>query len=325
MTDRLTAVVTGAGGFIGGYLVKRLLSSGYEVRAVDIKPFNEWWQRSPDAEEWECLDVSTDYGARVACYNVNEVYNLACRIGGMGFISTQKLTCMLNVRVSAEMLPTALREGVSRFFHSSSACIYPVYLQNTDTTPFLKESDAYLADPEDGYGWEKLFTERLCRHFTEETSLDTRVARYHNIYGPHGTWRGGLEKAPAAMCRKVALAKIFDRKELEIWDGGTATRTFTYIDDCIEGTMRVMHGPYADPVNIGSDEVVTIDELARTVEQVAGIELQHVYVPGPRGVQGRSSDNTLIRERYDWEPSVKLLHGIENTYAWVHDQLKRSI
>lgn len=320
-----TVVVTGGGGFIGGHLVKRLRDEGNSVRAVDLKPLHEWWQVFEGVENHETTDVGREHNAYAVVDGADEVYNLAADMGGMGFIANNKLQCMLSVLPSTWMVLASSRSQVPRFFYSSSACIYPDYRQeDVDILP-LKEADAYPAEPEDGYGWEKLFTERMCRHAAEDAGLETRVGRYHNVYGPHGSWTGGREKAPAAMCRKVANAMLTDQSTIEIWGDGAATRTFMYVDDCVEGTLRVMRGASREPVNIGSDEVVSVDELARMIEAIAGVNLRHVYVPGPQGVRGRSSDNTLLRQRYDWEPSVKLADGLERTFRWVYDQVKRSL
>jgi GDP-D-mannose 3',5'-epimerase len=250
------------------------------------------------------------------------VFNLAADMGGMGFIENNKALCMLSVLVSTHMLVAARDAGVERFFYSSSACVYAADKQSTPEVRPLRESDAYPADPEDGYGWEKLFSERMARHFYEDFGLETRVARYHNIYGPLGTWRGGREKAPAAICRKVATAVLTGDHTIEIWGDGQQTRSFTYIDDCLEGTLRLMASDVREPINVGSDQLVTIDQLVDIVEDIAGVKLERRYkLDAPQGVRGRNSDNTLIRERLGWAPSISLEDGLAATYAWVYDQV----
>jgi GDP-D-mannose 3', 5'-epimerase len=250
------------------------------------------------------------------------VINLACNMGGMGFIENNKALCMLTVRIGTHLLMAAKDAGVERFFFSSSACVYAADKQESPEVTALREVDAYPAMPEDGYGWEKLFTERMCRHFLEDFGLQTRVARYHNVYGPNGTFEGGREKAPAAISRKVATAVLTGDHRIDIWGDGRQTRSFTYIDDCLVGTHLVTGGDDPEPVNVGSSELVTINELVDIVEGIAGVELERNYqTDAPQGVRGRNSDNTLIRERYGWEPSVPLVEGLEATYRWVHDQL----
>ncbi|QIK75216.1 NAD-dependent epimerase/dehydratase family protein [Nocardioides piscis] len=322
---RADVLVAGGGGFIGGHLVGRLLAEGRNVRSVDVKPVSDWHQVHADADN-QVQDLSLLDAAMSATEGVSEVYMLAADMGGMGFIENNKAACMLSVLTSTHMLTSAQAQGVERYFYSSSACVYPAGLQDTAQVTALKEADAYPAMPEDGYGWEKLFSERMCRHFLEDFGLETRVGRYHNVYGPHGTWEGGREKAPAAVCRKIALAAITGHHELEIWGDGEQTRSFTYIDDCLQGTDLVMRGTSPDPVNIGSAELVTVNQLVDIVEQIAGITCTRSYrLDAPLGVRGRNSDNTLIEERYGWAPSTTLLDGLETTYAWVHDQLKRSL
>jgi len=317
-------LVTGAGGFIGGHLVRHLMeSSGDDVRAVDIKPLECWYQVHPEAEN-RVADVSrrdVAFGATEGC---DVVYGLAADMGGMGFIENNKALCMLSVLTSTHMMMAAQASGVERLFYASSACVYAAEHQTTPEVVPLKESDAYPAMPEDGYGWEKLFSERLARHFYEDFGLETRVARYHNVYGPYGTFEGGREKAPAAICRKVADAKLLQRREIEIWGDGKQTRSFTFIDDCVDGTVRLMHSDVREPLNIGSSELVTIDELVDLVEDIAGITLRRRYdISAPQGVRGRNSDNTLIQERLGWSPSISLHEGLEKTYRWVYDQIAR--
>jgi nucleoside-diphosphate-sugar epimerase len=315
-------LVTGAGGFIGGQLVRNLLSKGTAVRAVDKKPLEDWYFRSSDAE-----NITADLQLREVCDHVTKgatnVYNLAADMGGMGFIECNKAFCMLSVLINTHMLMAARKYGIDRFFYSSSACIYPGYKQTGAAAIGLKESDAYPADSEDGYGWEKLFSERLCRHFREDFGLKTRVARYHNVYGPYGTWDGGREKAPAAVSRKIALAIITGKHEIEIWGDGEQTRSFMYVDDCVQGTQRLFHSEVEEPLNIGSDELVTINQLVDIVEEIAGVKCKHNYrLDAPKGVRGRNSDNTLIKARLGWAPSIPLRTGMEQTYRWIYDQAK---
>ncbi len=314
-------LVTGAGGFIGGHLVGQLLARGFAVRGVDKKPLDEWYQVFPDAR-----NVVADLNEKDACYRacegVSVVYNLAADMGGMGFIETHKAECMLSVLISTHMLMAAKDAGtVERFFYSSSACVYNAEKQRDPKVTPLKEADAYPAMPEDGYGWEKLFSERMCRHFREDYGLVTRVARFHNVYGPDGTWEGGREKAPAAICRKVIEAKLSGKHEIDIWGDGHQTRSFMYIDDCLEGIDRITHSDVLEPLNLGSDELVTINGLVDIVEAIAGIKLQrHYQLDAPKGVNGRNSDNTLIQQELGWAPSIKLRDGLEKTYAWIHDE-----
>jgi nucleoside-diphosphate-sugar epimerase len=314
-------VVGGAGGFIGGHLVSDLLRQGYtKVRAVDIKPFDEWHQCFDDAENLQ-LDLQLRENCVKACEGASEIYQLAADMGGMGFIENNKALCMLSVLITTHMLIAARDAGVERFFFSSSACVYNQEKQKSEDVVALKESDAYPADAEDGYGWEKLFTERMCRHFREDFGIATRCSRYHNVYGPHGPWEGGREKAPAAICRKVIQAKAEGKHEIEIWGDGKQTRSFMYIDDCLKGTQMLMHSDVTEPINIGSSELVTINQLVDMVEEIAGIKLERKYnLDAPKGVNGRNSDNTLIQELLGWEPGIRLRDGMAKTYAWIHDE-----
>ena len=315
-------LVTGAGGFIGGHLVKSMLEQGHKVRAVDKKPQWQWYQRFPEAENLT-LNLEDKDACVQAVNGTDWIYNLAADMGGMGFIELNKGLCMLSVLINTHMLMAARHCGATRFFYSSSACVYAGYKQKETDNPGLKEEDAYPADPEDGYGWEKLFSERMCRHFMEDFGLQTRVARYHNVYGPHGTFDGGREKAPAAICRKVIAAKLGGAKEIEIWGDGLQTRSFQYIDDCLHGTQSIMESGIIEPINLGSAEMVSINQLVDLVEDIAGIKLKRSYkLDAPKGVRGRSSDNTLINEKLGWEPSVTLRTGLEKTYAWILDQMK---
>jgi len=319
-TDRI--LVAGAGGFIGGALMVYLQSLGFQhIRAVDNKPIGQWHQR-PSAVEY----VRADLRERDACYRtvegVDHVFNFAADMGGMGFIEYHKADCMLTVLISTHLLLAARDLGVRRFFYSSSACVYNAQRQTTTDAPPLKEEDAYPALAEDGYGWEKLFTERMARHFLDEFGLQTRVARYHNVYGPYGTWDGGREKAPAAICRKIAQAALGGTKVIEIWGDGEQTRSFMYIDDCTQGTLRIANSEIEDPINLGSDRLVTINELVDLVEAIAGIKLKRVYnLSAPKGVRGRNSDNTRIRRLLGWEPRISLEDGLEKTYRWIYDEL----
>jgi GDP-D-mannose 3',5'-epimerase len=319
------AVVTGAGGFIGGHLVGALLADGRSVRGVDIKPLDEWCQVHPDAESVQG-DVSLLETARAAVDGASVVYNLAADMGGMGFIENNKAACMLSVLTSTHVLLAARDAGVDRYFYSSSACVYAAEHQTSPDVIALREEDAYPAMPEDGYGWEKLFSERMARHFLDDFKVQTRVARFHNIYGEFGTYDGGREKAPAAICRKVARAVITGDHSIEIWGDGKQTRTFTYIADCVKGTRTITDGQYSEPVNLGSDELVTINQMVGIVEQIAGVTLDRNYnLSAPQGVRGRSSDNTEMLRRYGWAPSTSLADGLERTYRWVYDEVKRSL
>ena len=318
-------VVCGAGGFIGGHLVQSLLARGAKsVRAVDIKPLDEWYQVSDDVESLS-LDLKDKDNCLRAAKGVSAVFQLAADMGGMGFIENNKALCMLSVLTNTHMLMAAKDRGVERFFFSSSACVYNGEKQhNPDVTP-LKEEDAYPALPEDGYGWEKLFSERMCRHFEEDFGLQTRVARYHNVYGPYGTWTGGREKAPAAICRKVIQAKHTGNHEIEIWGDGKQTRSYMYVDDCTKGTQDIMESDIHEPINLGSSELVTINQLVDIAEEIAGIRLVRKYkLDAPRGVNGRNSDNTLIQKYLGWEPSIRLKDGLARTYEWIEGQYLES-
>jgi GDP-D-mannose 3', 5'-epimerase len=316
------AVVCGAGGFIGGHLVESLLANGVEViRAVDIKPFDEWYQVSNDVESLS-LDLKDKANCLKAAHGADVIFQLAADMGGMGFIENNKALCMLSVLTNTHMLMAARDKGVERFFYSSSACVYNGEKQTNPDVVALKESDAYPALPEDGYGWEKLFSERMCRHFEEDYGLQCRVARYHNVYGPLGTWTGGREKAPAAICRKVIEAKHSGNYEIEIWGDGKQTRSFMYIDDCTMGTRMIAESDIREPLNLGSNELVTINQLVDIVEDIAGVKLKRNYNLGaPKGVNGRNSDNTLIQEKLNWAPSIKLREGLALTYAWIEEEM----
>jgi GDP-D-mannose 3',5'-epimerase len=314
-------IVAGAGGFIAGHLVKELKKKGNSVRAVDIKPLNEWYQVSEEAE-----NLVLDLRLRDNCYRAvndcNEVYNLAADMGGMGFIENNKAACMISVLINTHMLIASRDCGIERFFYASSACVYNGEKQTDPNNPGLKESDAYPALAEDGYGWEKLFSERMCRHFSEDFGLTTRVARFHNVYGPYGTFDGGREKAPAAICRKVIEAGITGNKEIIIWGDGHQTRSFMYIDDCVKGIQDIMYSTINEPINLGSSEMVSINQLVDIVEDIAGYKLERKYdLKAPKGVRGRNSENTLIKKYLGWEPSIPLRRGMKKTYDWIKEQM----
>lgn len=317
-----TVVVAGAGGFIGGHLTGILLKQGWKVRAVDRKPLSDWYQLFPEAENLQ-LDLQELPACRKAVEGCDLIYNLAADMGGMGFIENNKALCMLSVLINTHMLVAARDAGAKRFFFSSSACVYAGDKQTSPDVTGLKEEDAYPAMPEDGYGWEKLFSERMCRHFNEDFGLTCRVARFHNVYGPHGTYDGGREKAPAAICRKVINAKLSGQHEIEIWGSGEQTRSFMFIDDCIKGVQDIMNSETITfPINLGSAEKVSINQLVDIVEDIAGIQLKRNYnLSAPKGVNGRNSDNTLIMKMLGWEPSIPLRDGMEKTYAWIYDEI----
>tara|TARA_R110000868_G_scaffold55198_6_gene171747 strand:- start:5 stop:976 length:972 start_codon:yes stop_codon:yes gene_type:complete len=319
-----TILIAGAGGFIGGELVKYFRkNSNYNIRAVDRKPIYEWYQKFDDVENL-CLDLQKEDNCYIAAENTKDIYNLAADMGGMGFIEHNKALCMLSVLTNTNLLLAAKDNKTERFFFSSSACVYNGDKQKDSNIMSLKEEDAYPALAEDGYGWEKLFSERMCRHFYEDFGLETRVARYHNVYGPFGTWDGGREKAPAAICRKVIKAKITGNHEIEIWGDGNQTRSFMYIDDCIKGSTMLMQSDFRDPINIGSSEKVTINQLVEIAENIAGIKLKRKYkLDAPKGVNGRNSNNTLILNKFNWEPSIPLETGLEKTYKWIYDEISK--
>ncbi len=317
----MTIVVTGAGGFIGGHLVADLLGQGKTVRAVDVKPQEEWYQVHEAAESvvGDCADPRQ---AHTFAEGSEEIYNLAADMGGMGFIENNKAECMLSVLTSTNMLVAARAAGTKRFFYSSSACVYAGDKQTDPNVTALKEEDAYPGDPEDGYGWEKLFSERMARHFREDFGLETRVARYHNVYGPEGTFEGGREKAPAALSRKMAWAKLTGEHTIDIWGDGEQSRSFMYIDDCVRGSQEILAGDNVEPVNLGSAELVTINQMVDILEDIAGIKLERTYkLDAPQGVRGRNSDNTMFHSIYGWEPSITLRDGLEKTYGWIFDNL----
>lgn len=320
---RKHALVCGAGGFIGGHLVKRLLNDGYQVLAVDIKDVNNWFQVFPGASN-SCADLSKkSVCSTLVNSQIDEIYQLAADMGGIGYITENKANCMLSSLITTHMLLAAKEYKIKRFFYSSSACVYPNSKQDDPNALPLKESDAYPAMCEDGYGWEKLFSERMCRHFYEDFGLQTRVARFHNCYGPYGEYNGGREKAPAALCRKIAISKILGDDKIEIWGDGNQTRSFMYIDDCIEGVLRLTQSNCHEPVNMGSTELVTINQLVDLIEEIAGIKLKRTYIlDAPRGVAGRNSDNSRLKKYTNFEPSIPLRKGLEKNYEWVYNQVK---
>ena len=324
MSKQTKILVGGAGGFIGGHLVADLRKQGFtNIRAVDIKPFDEWYQKFDDVENLS-LDLGEKESAEKAVEGCAHVYNLAADMGGMGFIENNRALCMLTVLINTHLLMAAKKFNVERYFYASSACVYAAGKQRDPNVTALKEEDAYPAEAEDGYGWEKLFSERMCRHFTEDFKLLTRVARFHNVYGPEGTYEGGREKAPAAICRKVIEAKLSGKHEIEIWGDGHQTRSFMYIDDCVLGIQKIMHSDNVTmPINLGSSEMVTINQLVDLAENIGGIKLKRNYnLKAPKGVNGRNSDNTLIEKLLGWEPSVPLKAGLEKTYHWIYDQIQ---
>jgi GDP-D-mannose 3',5'-epimerase len=316
-------VIAGAGGFIAGALARRFHERGFtRIRAVDKKPLPLWYQRVPGVESL-CLDLSQEDSCRRACEGAAEVYNLAADMGGMGFIESHRVECLRSILINTHMLEAAYRAGAQSYFFSSSACAYNTELQKDPNVRALKESDAYPAMAERGYGWEKLMSEMLCQEYWAERGLATFTARFHNVYGPNGTWDGGREKAPAAICRKVIEARDTGRNEIEIWGDGKQTRSFMYIDDCLEGIDRIMHceSLVATPVNLGSSELISINRLVDLVEEVAGVKLMRRYkLDAPRGVAGRNSDNTFIKQSLGWEPRFALAQGIERTYRWIEQQ-----
>ena len=322
MIKNSTILVTGGGGFIGGHLINALNKNGNKIIATDIKPLELWFQNfenvesfSYDMKDYEnCLRVSE---------KVDYVFNMACNMGGMGFIENNKAECMLSVLINTNLLRACHLNKVKKYFFSSSACAYNTELQKKTFIAGLKEEDAYPAYPEDGYGWEKLFSERMCRHFREDFGLDVRMARYHNIYGPYGTFDGGREKAPAALCRKIADAKINDKKEIEVWGDGEQTRSFLYIDDCINGTLKLFESSFSEPLNIGSDEQVSINEMISKIEKIANIsDLKKQYLlDKPKGVRGRSSNNDKMQKVLNWNYKYSLFEGLKKTYEWIFHEL----
>ena len=324
MISNKKILVVGAGGFIGGHLVKKLLEHKNSIVAVDIKPKEYWFQDYENVNNHYSTDMKEINNCRKVTKNIDYVFNMACNMGGMGFIENNKAECMQSVLINTNLLIACKEEGIKRYFFSSSACAYNKTKQKDIFVEGLKENfDVYPADPEDGYGWEKLFSERMCRHFNEDFDLDTKVVRYHNVYGPLGTFDGGREKAPAAICRKIINAKIKKEKSIDVWGDGNQTRSFMYIDDCIKGTMQVFKSKYNIPFNVGSEEQVSINQLIDCVENIAKYKVTKNYLlDKPKGVRGRSSDNSLIRSKTGWDNVTTLKDGIEKTFNWIEKQLK---
>jgi GDP-D-mannose 3', 5'-epimerase len=318
-------LVTGAGGFIGGHLVKSLLEDGHEVVCADIKPLDNWFQIFNKNKNYS-LDLKVFENCIKVSKGVEFIYNMACNMGGMGFIENNKAECMLSVLVNTNLLRSCLVNKIKKYFFSSSACVYNAEKQSSTFIEGLKESDAYPAMPEDGYGWEKLFSERMCRHFYEDYGLETRIARYHNVYGPFGTFDGGREKAPAALCRKLINAKILGEKKIDVWGDGEQTRSFMFIEDCIIGTKKLFESDCIDVLNIGSEEQVSINQMIKIIEDIGNYKVDKNYqLDKPKGVRGRSSNNNLVRQRLKWDTQVSLRSGLEITYAWIDQEIKKKL
>ena len=316
-------LIAGGGGFIGGHLANSLVNRGHDVRVADVKPLDQWYQRIEGAE-----NIVANLEEKDACFSASEgcdeVYNLACNMGGMGFIENNKALCMLSILINTHLLMAAKEFQIKKYLYSSSACVYAADKQTDTTVTALKEADAYPAMPEDGYGWEKLFSERMCKHFEEDFGMEVRVVRFHNVYGPDGTWRGGREKAPAALSRKIIEAKKSGNLKIEVWGDGEQTRTFMYIDDCISGLDKLMESDFSDPINLGRSELVSINQLIDIISEIAGVEVEREHnLDAPQGVRGRSSDNSLILDKLKWEPEIDLKTGLVKTYAWIEEQIER--
>ena len=316
-------LVAGGGGFIGGHLAKTLVNRGHEVRVVDVKPLDQWYQKIEGAE-----NIVANLEEKEACYSASEgcdeVYNLACNMGGMGFIENNKALCMLSILINTHLLMAAKEFNIKKYLYSSSACVYAADKQTETEIIALKESDAYPAMPEDGYGWEKLFSDRMCKHFEEDFGMQVRVVRFHNVYGPDGTWRGGREKAPAALCRKIIEAKKSGDLTIEVWGDGEQTRSFMYIDDCITGLDKLMESDFSDPINLGRSEMVSINGLIDIISKIAGVTVERNHdLNAPQGVRGRNSNNDLIRKQLNWDPKYTLQSGLDKTYQWILSEIKK--
>ncbi len=318
-------LVVGAGGFIGGHLVKKLLKNNNSIVAVDIKPKEYWFQDYENVENHYSMDMKEIDNCRKVTKNIDYVFNMACNMGGMGFIENNKAECMQSVLINTNLLIASKEDGIKRYFFSSSACAYNKTKQQDTFIEGLRENDAYPADPEDGYGWEKLFSERMCRHFMEDYGIEIRIARYHNIYGPYGTYDGGREKAPAALCRKIIKAKLNLENTIDVWGDGLQTRSFMYIDDCIEGTKKLFFSDYSEPLNIGSEEQVSINEMIEIIENISGSKIEKNYLlDKPLGVRGRSSNNDLARKKINWDTTISLKDGLTKTYDWIYIDIKKN-
>ena len=325
MDKNKTILVVGAGGFIGGHLVKKFIDNGNKVIASDIKPKEYWFQDFEKAENYYATDMKDMNNCTKVTKDVDYVFNMACNMGGMGFIENNRAECMQSVLINTNLLIACKEHKIKKYFFSSSACAYNISKQQNTFIDGLKEEDAYPADPEDGYGWEKLFSERMCRHFMEDYGIEVRIARYHNIYGPYGTYDGGREKAPAALCRKVINSKMNKKDNIDVWGDGEQTRTFLYIDDCLEGTLRLFESDYSKPVNIGSDEQVSINQMIKIIEGISGHEnlKKNYQLDKPKGVRGRSSNNDLIKKILNWSYVIDLKDGLSRTYKWIEDEMSK--
>ncbi len=316
-------LIVGAGGFIGGHLVNRLLKGGNSIIATDIKPKEFWFQDFSEAKNHYAMDMKDIFNCKMVTKNVDFVFNMACNMGGMGFIENNKAECMQSVLINTNLLIACNENKVHKYFFSSSACAYNTKKQENVFIDGLKEEDAYPANPEDGYGWEKLFSERMCRHFMEDYGLEVRVARYHNIYGPFGTYDGGREKAPAALCRKIIQAKKENKDTIDVWGDGEQTRTFLYVDECVEGTLRLFESNYSGPMNIGSDEQVSINQMIEMIENISKVKTlnKNYQLDKPKGVRGRSSNNDLIKKVLNWSYKMNLKDGLTKTYKWIENEM----
>ncbi len=325
MVENKKILIVGAGGFIGGHLVKRLRKNKNSIVAVDIKPKEYWFQDYDDVKNYYSTDMKEIDNCRKVTKNIDYVFNMACNMGGMGFIENNKAECMQSVLINTNLLIACKENKIKKYFFSSSACAYNKTMQQDVFINGLKENDAYPADPEDGYGWEKLFSERMCRHFMEDYGIQVRIARYHNIYGPYGTFDGGREKAPAALCRKIINAKKNNQNKIEVWGDGQQTRSFLYIDDCLDGTLRLFESDYSEPLNIGSDEQVSINQMIDIIEEISQIKkIKREYrLDKPKGVRGRSSNNDLVKKVLNWSFKIKLKDGLKKTYDWINNEISR--